>query len=176
MKKLSLAWKVKFRFGCFCCSGFSHWKPYNVRPDLTAFLYYFSLRYVDLKMWSDISENLKSLSHHSFGKQKLTSSYLDKIPVDFRFICLPRFCKIVLMLLFFLIFYTFTVRNPLRRHAFHTLFVVVLFTYFIWPWFDALSCVYFTRCETSLNTKLYVLATEVAGNVIYMVFRQPFVI
>jgi len=71
-------------------------------------------------MWSDISENLKFLSPYSFGKQKLTSCYLDKIPVDFRFICLPRFCKIVLMLLFFLILYTLTVLNPLRRHAFHT--------------------------------------------------------
>jgi len=71
-----------------------------------------SLRYVGLKMWSDISENLKFTSPYSFGKQKITSCYLVKIPVDFRFICLPRFCKIVLMLLFFLIFYTLTVLNP----------------------------------------------------------------
>ena len=31
-RKFKLTWKIRFRVGCSCCSGCSHWKPYNGHP------------------------------------------------------------------------------------------------------------------------------------------------
>jgi len=109
------------------------------------------------------------------------SHYLDKIPVNFHFICLPLFYNIVLVphFSFTYIFHLYScLPQPLvHRHAFFPLlFVVVLFTYFIWRWFDAFCYFSFSAYEASSIKNWFLLATGLAENCTHMVFHQPFVV
>jgi len=53
-------------------------------PRMKTSLGQLSLKYIGPKIWSNIPENLKSLSPYSFRKNIKTPCYLAKNPVDFR--------------------------------------------------------------------------------------------
>ena len=112
-----------------------------------------SLKYTGRKMWSNIPENLKSLSPYYLENNIKTScapAILSKF-CWFSFICLSLLCNIVFMPLFSLVSSTCTTSHPtpLYRYAFLPLFIVVFFTYFIWRWFDAVCYFSLTTCEAS---------------------------
>jgi len=100
--------------------------------------------YTGPKIWSNISENLKS-SHYSFGtqcKNVLLSCHTSGW-ASFHMPASATLCNIVLIPLFSFLS-TFTVAHPapVHRQAFLPLFLL-LFAYFTWRLFDAFLLLFY---------------------------------
>jgi len=135
-----------------------------------------SLKYIGPKIWSNIPENLKSSSPHSFGKK------YKKVLLSCQASCwsslymLVTFCNIALMPLFSLLSTSIiTDPTPVHKHAFPHCCLLLFYAYFTWRWFDAFIT-FITSCKTSSIKMWFVLAAGLAENLTQVVFRQPFVI
>jgi len=154
--------------GLFLCRNiiYPEWKRLWVSSLSSILVPKFGLTF--LKNW-----NL--FCHICLENNVKTSCCLIKIRVDFRFICLSLFRKIVLMSLFSLMFSPLQLLTPptVDSMLFSHCFYCCLFAYFIWHWFVAFCYFSFNTCETSSIKNWFVLATEMSESLTHMVFANP---
>ena len=103
-----------------------------------------SSKYIGPKIWSDISENFKSLSPQLFEKQYKEVLLSCQNSCWFLFHRLPLLCNIVFSAtLFPYIFYLAVAPQSLDIGMLFPSVVVVLFTYFVLRWFFAFYYFYY---------------------------------
>ena len=117
-----------------------------------------------------------SSSPYSFGKKYEDVLLSCQTSCWSSFYMLVTFCNIALMPLFSLLSTSIVTHPPpVHRHAFPTVFFIVLML--ISPDVDLTPFVTFiTTCKTSSIKIWFVLAAGLAENLTQVVFRQPFVI
>jgi len=157
----------KYKKGLLFCKNiiYPEWKPHQQVSFLRTKVVP-SFRLIILIIWN--------LSHFTHFEKPKNVIHLAKITVEIIFICLSIFCNVAWMWYFpfyFVLPLLFTL--PLCTGILFSVSFIVLFTCFIWSWFD-FFWLCFILSETSSVKTWFVLATGLADQLIHIwCFANP---